>query len=358
MSHNFTTEYKLVREALSKPGFPQDTESKVVARQLEQLLGVSGFEDSKAAALESLRKHVAKLSLTAVFTGKNAGEGTNILAAAGAYKDKTFQGGEDAAMRVAALKLLRHTYFLSKTGAKSLWVVSVPKTYTNWPSQEFKPLGRSEAKLRDKAERVREYFNSTHKKDMHAGAQLALAWVQKTLLVLSNHGKDKGEAAALVSRWFKTRTTSDTDLAIVVSDLTSGFKKIQSVLNGNRLIFTDYPPDRGTDEEKYTEAFVFNGAWKDTLKVVYIERGFFARGGNILSGKDNWARIIIHELSHSELGTDDYPPDNSYGWQGINPADAKFNGNKAITNAENWAYFAADCAAALSSGERSTALKM
>ena len=78
----------------------------------------------------------------------------------------------------------------------------------------------------------------------------------------------------------------------------------------------------------------------------------------MLSGKDNWARIIVHELSHSELGTEDYPKDNSYGWQGINPADAKFNGNKAITNAENWAYFAADCAAALSTSERNTALKM
>lgn len=358
MSHNFTTEYRLVRETLGKSGFSQDKEVVALTSQLQKLLGVSGFDDGNASALDALRKHVSNLSLIAAFNGKNAGEGTNLLATAGAYKDKTYQGSEGTALRVASLKLLRHTYFLSKTGAKSLWAISVPKTYTNWPSLEFKPLAGSEAKLRDRAERVREYFTASNKKDMHAGAQLALAWVQKTLIVLGNYGKDKGASAELVARWFKTQSTTDANLTTIVADLTSGFKKIQAVLNGNRLIFTDYPPDRGTDDEKYTEAFVFNGSWKDDLKVVYIERGFFARGGNVLSGKNNWARIIVHELSHSELGTEDYPKDNSYGWQGINPADAKFNGNKAITNAENWAYFAADCAAALSTSERNTALKM
>lgn len=358
MSHNFSTEYDLTREVIRKGSFPKDTAVEELLKHLKQLLGSDGFDDAKSGALDELRKHLADFNFASLFTGKNTDEAGNLLATAGAYKDKTFKGGEATAQRVAALKLLRHTHFVSKTGAKSLWVISVPKTYTDWPSFEFKPHAGSEAKLKDKASRVREYFTASQRKDMHKGAQLALAWVQKTLVVLANYGKDKGASAALVERWFKTGDTTAANLTTIVSSLTAGFKKIQAVLNGNRLIFTDNPPDRGSEDEKYTEAFVWNGAWKDRLKVVYIEKGFFARGGNVLSGKENWARIIIHELTHSELGTDDYPPDNSYGWQGINPADPKFNGNKAIINAENWAYFAADCAAALSTGERSTALKL
>lgn len=358
MAHNFSTEYKLTYDTVQSGSFPKDKEVEDLLKKLKKLLGSDGFDDGNAAALDGLRKHVSSFSFATAFTGKNADEASNLLATAGAYMSKEFKGGDTTAQRVATLKLLRHTYFLSKSGARSMWIVSVPKVYTNWPSDEFKPLAGNEAKLKDRAGRVREYFNASHKKDMRTGAQLALGWVQKTLIVLGNVGKDKGAAMDLVKRWFKTGDTSDAALNTIVSTLSSGFKKVQAVLNGNRLIFTDYPPDRGTDDEKYTEAFVFNGAWKDTLKVVYIEKGFFARGGNVLSGRDNWARIVIHELTHSELGTEDYPPDNSYGWQGINPADAKFNGNKAITNAENWAYFAADCAAALSTSERSTALRL
>ncbi len=360
MSHNFSKEYELARDAIGSNDLPTAGDLGQVVTKLRDLMAADGFVDTSADGLTRLRKHVKNFSLTKMFTGKNAGEADNILLAAGAFgaDDKKFTGGEAIALKASALKLLRHTYFVAKTGAKSLWVISVPKSYKDWPSPELKPLASVELSLKARLSEVREYFSSSNKKHMHEGAIFALAWVQKALIVLGTAGTDKGESMALVKRWFETSDTTEADLAKVVTDLTDGFKKIQAALNGNRLILTDYPPDRGTSDEKNTEAFVWNGAWKDSLKVVYIEQGFFARGANVLSGRDNWARIIVHELSHSEVGTDDYPRDNSYAWQGINPAHAKFNGNKAITNAENWAYFAADCAAALSEGERSTALQM
>ncbi|WP_295447593.1 hypothetical protein [uncultured Thiodictyon sp.] len=60
--------------------------------------------------------------------------------------------------------------------------------------------------------------------------------------------------------------------------------KIQAALGSNQLIFSAYPPERGSTDETNTEAFVFNGAWKDRLTVVYSEKGFFAGGANVLSG--------------------------------------------------------------------------
>ncbi len=357
MSHNFSKEYELARDAITKGSFSADKAVNELINKLKKLLASDGFDDSNSEVLDSLRKEVMSFSLSRVVLGTSSNEAKKILVMSGAYGAK-FNGDDAMVQRASALKLLRHTYFISKTGAKSLWVISVPKGYSDWPSLELKPLATNEEKLKERLSRIREYFSGSNRKHMHEGAQFALAWVQKTLSVLSNVGKDKGDAMALVKRWFQTKDTSETDLTAIVSELTSGFKKVQAVLGSNRLIFTDNPPDRGTDDEKNTEAFIWNGNWKDSLKVVYIEKGFFARGANLLSGRNNWARIIVHELTHSELGTKDYPKDNSYGWQGINPLDAKFNGNKAITNAENWAYFAADCAAALTVNERNAALKM
>ncbi|EIC30771.1 MULTISPECIES: M35 family metallo-endopeptidase [Methylomicrobium] len=358
MSHSFSKEYEAARDSICNGAFPADKSVDDLIKKLKKLLASDGFDDASSDALELLRKEIMTFSLSRVVLGTSSGEAAKILGMAGAYDTaKKFSGNAVLVQRASALKLLRHSYFISKTGAKSLWVISVPKGYTDWPSLELKPLASDETRLKDNLGKVREYFSSSQKKHMHEGAQFALAWVQKTLIVLANAGKDKGESMTLVKRWFKTKGTSDTDLTSIVSELTAGFKKVQGVLNGNRLIFTDNPPDRGTADETNTEAFVWSGGWKDSLKVVYIEKGFFARGANVLSGRNNWARIIIHELTHSELDTKDYPRDNSYGWQGINPMDPKFNGNKAITNAENWAYFAADCANALSDSERKTALK-
>ena len=75
----------------------------------------------------------------------------------------------------------------------------------------------------------------------------------------------------------------------------------------------------------------------------------------MLSGRLNWARIVVHELSHREVATVDVP--GRYGWQGIKPDAGAFPAAKAITNAENWAFFAADCAGVLPEHSRNEALQ-
>jgi hypothetical protein len=113
-------------------------------------------------------------------------------------------------------------------------------------------------------------------------------------------------------------------------------KKIAFKLKSGRLIYTDSVSERGTPENVGTEAFV----WGDSLDVVYIEEEFFG-ARNTLTGLTNWARIVVHELTHREVGTKDH----AYEHQGMNPK--KLTAAKAIENADSWAWFCADCAGAL-----------
>ena len=357
MTHNFSEEYSRARNTLLNGKF--SSEVSTLLAKLKSLMADDGFDDSQAGALAELKKaiNLGQFSFKSMLSGSNLKPAQRILAMANGYVAKqgaqSFNGGTDTVAASASLKLLLHTDFLAKKGASGFWVVNTPAKYEDWPSLELAPLASDERALLSRLAHKQGYFSASQKKNMADGAQLARAQVQKALMVLAS--KDKGQE--LVKRWFETEDTSATDLAKITSDLAAGLKKVQNTLLSNRLVFTDCPYFRGKEMEE-SEAFVFSGGWKDRQKVVYIEKGFFAKGGNVLSGRANWARVIVHELTHSELNTLDYPENNSYGWQGINPKDSKFKGNKAVLNAENWAYFVVDAADGLSPRERAEALTL
>jgi hypothetical protein len=135
------------------------------------------------------------------------------------------------------------------------------------------------------------------------------------------------------------------------------------MLNKGNFIVTDWVPFRGTsdvDEADFlaSEAFTFAGN-HEGMDVVYIESNFFVDNpGNILPGQANWTRIIVHELSHLVCGTDDVQNGQArYAWYGIGP-HAGYPGAECARNADNWAFFAADCAGALTDAQRTTALKI
>lgn len=71
----------------------------------------------------------------------------------------------------------------------------------------------------------------------------------------------------------------------------------------------------------------------------------------MLSGPKNWARIIVHELTHLDCST----TDENYAWAGIRPGK-NITTEQAVKNADSWAYFAADCANALTESEIKNAL--
>jgi hypothetical protein len=222
------------------------------------------------------------------------------------------------------------------------------------------------ALLRSKSEQ----FSHQQRKYLSNSTQQALAWCQKTGIVLAQAAKagDKGSAqskAALevVKRWFADPGTSADDLQKHVAALAKGFKDIIALLNKGTFILTDWVPLRNATadaEVKFlnSEAFTFRSR-AEGLDVVYIEKSFFVdHPGNVLKGQKNWTRIIVHELTHLAAGTEDVVNGRArYAWYGIGP-HAGFPGSQAVRNADSWAFFCADCAGTLSDSERKTALKI
>ncbi|MCF6281467.1 MAG: M35 family metallo-endopeptidase [Candidatus Polarisedimenticolaceae bacterium] len=66
-----------------------------------------------------------------------------------------------------------------------------------------------------------------------------------------------------------------------------------------------------------------------------------------------WAATIVHELSHREMSTKDH----FYSDKVLKPNSGTFPSNKALTNADNYAFFAADCNGQLTAGKILTVLK-
>ena len=67
--------------------------------------------------------------------------------------------------------------------------------------------------------------------------------------------------------------------------------------------------------------------------------------------KKNWARVLLHECTHTDAKTQD----KRYAFKGIRPG-GNIDAAEAAVNADSWAFFAADAADALTDGERTRAL--
>lgn len=366
----FKPEYDYARGWLSRPEhFAKEWQPLV--RRLHKLMADGGFDAGEASALSDLRRQVVK-GKGGGLLGKKVGEDRGILEAVNAWSDDKAALVEDTAkMRAAALKLLRHVYLLSKSGNRKLWVVSLPDDFRDWPSDDINARATTQATARVLLGSSGEIFSEERKKHLASATYHGLAWCQKTtsLLALAAKGidgkADKKASAALdtVKRWFADPGTSANDLKGYIATLSQGFKNIIGRLNRGQFILTDWVPLRpasAQDELDFlnAEAFTF-GSSGEGLDVVYIERSFFVdHPGNVIKGQRNWVRIVVHELTHLVCGTEDVNLGKArYAWYGIGP-HAGFPGSAAIRNADSWAFFCADCAGALSEGERKAALKI
>jgi hypothetical protein len=146
--------------------------------------------------------------------------------------------------------------------------------------------------------------------------------------------------------------------------------KIAIGLKVGDLIVLDDPAQRGTNSSwEESEAYTFT---LNDIHAVWVEPGFWGNG-NTLTGATNWARIILHELTHNYCQT----ADHSYSWQGLLPRESdvfrRVNNARVVqepgysavrtltmaqcqNNADTWAFFCADAAGALSDGDRIAAL--
>ena len=352
----YTPEYDRTRTALGTPGYAAGFAA--LRTELARALGNDGFEASGAQAFDSLRS-----LLGTARTGEpaSANEATRLLDAAGASPGMTAAERQ----RAAALKMLRHVYLVKQRGGQSAWVVSLPLAMTDWPEDSLS-IGTADA-AKTMLASVNERFSADDRKNLSDGLQDALRWVQKAMVLLGElkgSGNAKANALAMVRRWFADAAASDAEVVTAADRLLQGFKSIAAALNGHRIVLTDFAPLRGapagSDEHGFlnSEAFVFALPGRERLNVIYVEQEFFGNN-NVLTGKANWSRILVHELSHLVVGTDDIPAgaDARYAWYGIGP-NANFPLADAVRNAESWAFFAADCAGVLSDGQRSRALKV
>lgn len=345
----FTEEYDEIRSQLKSTTVNLSKSDQQIVDSLLLMLDESGPSASHAKALDQLRKACKRGFFQKLFGSAADLEADALLKLAGDSANKN--------KRAAALKNLRHMYLLSKFGGKDTWMLSLPKSYSAWPTDEMENSGNLALKV--KLKDVNEYHSTKEMRDLQAASQKAIAWAQKAAAVCGG-GQTSKQAKALISRWFLDEDhQKDEDIDKIRKQLCTGFGKISSAAGSGRMVLTDNPKYRGTQHEN-SEAFVITSG--ERLNVIYIEKAFF-NSNNTLTGMKNWARIIVHELSHSQLNTDDVkiPGDTHarYSWhpKGIRARKANYHTDLAITNADNWAFFCADAAGELTETERNTALK-
>ena len=333
----FSEAYADIVQGLASRAFSDDADWQKLIVRARRMAGAHGFEASEAGLAEDLRKKLRKADTS----------GTNEAASlfAGAGENLSGKGANpmvagDLGKRLGALKTLRHTYFLRRFGGHKVWCVDIPPAFTDWPCSALRgDLAAVSARLDARAER----FSEERRKYLGDASQEALKWVHKAMMVTS--GADKPKHFELLARWFADGASKDKDVLSAAATLNAGLKKITATLKSGRLVYCDSVSERGSPELDGVEAFV----WGDPLDVVYIEEEFFG-SRNTLQGLTNWARIVVHELTHRDVRTKDH----AYEHQGINPR--KLTAAKAIENADSWAWFCADCAGALTSGQIKNAL--
>ena len=368
-NRKFRSEYDAAREVLASAAAFEHGWQPVVA-QLARLMGPDGFDVARADALDELRRRA-----THGGEATRVDEADGLLRAAGGAADAGALP-DDARQRAAALKLLRHVHLEMRSGSRGVWIVALPTEFTNWPSSQFSDEAGNLAAVRQLLAGAREHFDPQQRRWLGAATLQGLGWCQKAAMVLADARRPRARAGAhasgagpregaraLVRRWFAEPDLGDPAVDKLVATLTRGFKEIVASLNRGRFVITDWVPFRaahGGAEAEFlrTEAFAFR-ARSEGMDVVYVESAFFNDlAGNVLRGQANWTRILVHELSHLVCGTHDVNDGQTrYAWSGIGP-HAGYPSTATIRNADNWAFFAADCAGALTHGQRSTALRL
>ncbi|MBC7665778.1 MAG: hypothetical protein H7276_18650, partial [Caulobacter sp.] len=346
-----------------------------VVAQLAQMMGEFGFDLGRADALVGLRRRATH---GADATRVDEADGLlRAVAPAGVTAGTTALIAEDVRLRAAALKLLRHVHVEGRAGGRGVWIVALPSEFTDWPSSQFTDEAANAAGVRLLLAGSHEHFGGQRRRWLGAATSQGLGWCQRVAMVLADARRARtgavadastgralaqADARAMVRRWFVGAGASDASVDRLVATLTRGFKDIVASLNRGRFVITDWVPFRAASsaveaEFLRTEAFAFR-ARSEGMDVVYVEGAFFKDlPGNVLRGQANWTRILVHELSHLVCGTHDVNDGQSrYAWAGIGP-HAGYPSGDALRNADNWAFFAADCAGALTAGQRETALR-
>lgn len=352
--------YKTIHDqlvgAVQKPEkFASDWKS--VAEALPKLVRPEGFHYLQGALPATIRRKIdGAQSLSKVFRAAAKAKGGVLTAPS-----------DNARRRALLLKTLAHLYYYENGGERKLWILSMPSRLGAHPI-EYATSG--DAVVDDVLDAKTEIYSDEQKRAIDNAVITALRWVERAMIVAGDPAKAGHKT--LLRRWFVPATHPDPDQAVAnfAPVLRRGLLKIAIGLKVGDLIILDDPEQRGTNSSwERSEAYTFSGG---DLHAVWVEPGFWG-GNNTLTGATNWARIIVHELTHNYCQTQDH----SYSWQGLLPREtdvlrggnnarlAKQPGFKAVrslsmvkclTNADSWAFFCADAAGALTEHDRIAAL--
>jgi hypothetical protein len=330
---------------------------KAIAGDFTKLVVSEGFDPKGKRVPELIRAKVAA----------GTSEAATLRAGAAAPAGEAGSGVEASKKRVLGLKTLRHLYYFESFGKQRIWILSLPDALRAYPMEY---AAEAQTLIEQVLNADNEKFGASTMKDLSEAAQTGLAWVHKAMTVVGaplDHENRK-----LIRRWFVPADTPDetTKVQNLSTAMRPQLQKIAAGLKAGSVLLTDAPHERGSDSKlEKSEAFVFT---ENDLIVVHVESAFFSTS-NTLTGKTNWARILVHELSHAYAKTKDH----SYSWQGLLPRDtdvlkrgidarvAQTPGWQAVRtltfdeckeNADTWAFFIADCAGALSDGDKMQAL--
>ena len=341
MANNFTDQvYKKASEVFNGHTYQADWDTYLKDTvKARALLAADGPSTAHAANLDKLRAKLANAV-------KESGAGGKAPSALGKVIVDCAKAGTPADQwqsRAAALKMLKHLYRHSKTGAQDVWVYSPPQAYTAWIFDEVKG---SETEVLEKLAKEDEVYSSGDKDVMCDALRIALACSMKTETLL---GAAEADTLTVVKSWFGDAGSEAANKAVVAT-LLAGFKKITAVCNANTLVFPDDPGDRKS-ASKYDK--LYGSVWpggEGSFHVIYLA-GAFKKAGN--SGR-LWlcAQTILHESSHLVLRTKDHRYDTA----GLKPGTSVFSHEKALENADTWGYFSIDLCGYLSKADRDKVL--
>ncbi|MFO1328040.1 MAG: M35 family metallo-endopeptidase [Rubrivivax sp.] len=334
-----------------------DKDWKAIAENLPKLVRGDGFHYLQGALPDKIRRKLAGAKSLA----------KAIRAAAKAQGGLLSKPSDNARARALLLKTLAHLYYYETGSERKLWILSLPSALTAHPI-EFST--DSDTLVDQVLDAAVEIFSDEQKRRVDAAVMRALTWVERALIVAGE--PTRPEHRALLKRWFIPATHANIDAAIgaFAPHLRRGLLKIAIGLKVGDLIILDDPAQRGTDSRwERSEAYTFTA---NDIHAVWVEPGFWGNG-NTLTGTTNWARIIVHELTHNYCQTIDH----SYSWQGLLPRESDvfrrvnnarvalqpdFPAVRTLTldqccqNADSWAFFCADAAGALTDSDRIAAL--
>lgn len=333
----FTEVYEKSIELLKAPCLHEDW--KDIEAGMKALLQADGPSVDKAKVLEDLRDRLRAASKKTL--GVSATAKAKEMARVSQPSKNGFQE------RAALIKQMKHFYLVAKKGNQSIWVVDQPKSFGQWNYDLFQ--GKSEAELTASLAKGSEVFGVGNRRMMSDALQLARKWSADTEVKLS---AKSAATIAVIRRWFHEDGASDEAVETTRQTLLDGFKKITAACNSGKVIFSDRPHLRASGDYDNTYASVNVG---DSMAVIYIYQVFLTTGKRNISGKipKLWlcALTVIHELTHKLKSTEDI----RYDYQGLKPS-ASFPAEKAINNADSWAYFCGDVLGSVPKGAVTEAL--